>query len=283
MNNSHGLITIAIGSRYVLQAKYLALSCMINSPLMLRAAITDFPELLKNYFDIIISYTSDMGDPFSIKTKLYQYTPFIKTLFIDADSLVVNNIEGLWNFLGDQPFVYAGDLIDQGFWYVDIKKTLKQFHLPWFPQFNSGMFFFNNSEESKKIFETAFYYMENHRNEHIDLVYFRGKSYPDEPFLALALAKYGIKPVEDFTRFSRSLIDASNIHLDITKRIAFYIKDKKTVFPLVVHFCGRFGNLIYRREKIRLFFYFNRPFDSLLAAGLTLIRRIIKNKERKPS
>jgi hypothetical protein len=279
MPNVRGLLTIGIGKRYALQARYLALSCIINSSHTLRAVITDYPDLLKRYFDIIIPYTGSMGDPFAIKTRLYQYTPFNNTLFVDADSLVVNDIEGFWKFLDEQPFVYAGDLLDRGIWYLDIEKIIKRFTLPWFPQFNSGMFLFNNSEISGNIFETASYYMENHQKENIKMSYFRGTSLPDEPFLAIALAKYEVKPVEDYGRFSRSLIDASNIRLDITKRIAFYTKDKKIVFPQIVHFCGRFGNFFYRWEKLKLFFYFNRPLQNLLNSILLLSRKILGKRD----
>jgi hypothetical protein len=281
MKEKRGLLTVGIGKKYAGQAKYLALSSLIKSPNTLRAVITDYPEQLKKYYDIVIPYDKEFDDPFLIKTRLCQYSPFEKTLFVDADSLIVSSVDGYWEFLDNQTFAYHGKLLHDGVWYLDIKKTIGQFNLPWFPQLNSGMLLFDDSEKSRGVFETAYHFMKNQRDENINIDYFRGTFYPDEPFIALALAKHGVKPVDDHARFSRTLIDVSNVHLDILKRIALYSKDEKAVFPHIVHFCGRFGNLIYRREKIRLFFYFNPPLFTLFIAFLALIRKAFKKPVKK--
>jgi hypothetical protein len=257
MKEKKGLLTIGVGKKYAQDAKYLALSGILNSPHTLRAVITDFPELLAGYYDIVIPYTSNLGDPFSLKTRLATYTPFVNTLFVDADSLIISPIDPYWEFLSKQSFVYAGDLRTEGSWYFDISQIISKFKLTWLPQLNSGMFLFDNSMEAKSIFETASYYMENQENENITIDFFRGTSYPDEPFFSLALAKNKIKPINDYTRFSKTLIKASNIHLNVRKKIAYYTKDGRTVFPQIVHFCGKLGNIYYFREKLRLWIYFH--------------------------
>jgi hypothetical protein len=269
-----GLLTIAIGEKYALQAKYLALSCILNTPQTIRSVITDCPEILGNYYDILIPYDDGESDPFSVKTRLFGYTPFEKTMYIDADSLVISSIDACWDVLERQFFAYAGDLLLDGTWYFDLHEVRKKIDTPWMPQLNSGMFIFDNSEEAKNIFETAYYYFINHRKENIMVPFFRGKSYPDEPFFSIALAKHGVKPIEDRGRFSRTLINAENIHVDVIKGIAFYNKDGNVLFPHIVHFCGKFGNFFYCREKIKLNFYFNPPFQSLFSYLLSSIRRL---------
>ncbi|MDR0598529.1 MAG: hypothetical protein LBG84_00395, partial [Treponema sp.] len=89
--------------------------------------------------------------------------------------------------------------------------------------------------------------------EGIDIPLFRGTNYPDEPALAIALAKNNIEPVNDRGRFSRTLIGASRIRLNVIKRTAFFRKNGASVFPLVVHFCGKKGRVFYLLEKLRLF------------------------------
>ncbi|MDR0785142.1 MAG: hypothetical protein LBE74_04580 [Treponema sp.] len=270
--NEKGLITIAIGKKYAVQAKYLALSAMLNSPQTVRAVITDNPKALGDFFDVIVPYDSALGNPFETKTRLNLYTPFEKTLFLDADSLVVHSLDSYWESLDKRRFVYAGDIVSSGVWYVDVEKAMARFGLTWLPKFNSGMFLFDKSEEASRVFNAAFALMRNG----LDVDFFRAKMLPDEPFLAISLAQNNAPPFEDYGRFSRTLIDAKRIRLNVVKRTAFFIKRDKPVFPLVVHLCGRFGAVLFFREKIRLFLRFNPPLTVLYANILTLFRFFVK-------
>ena len=251
----NGILTIAIGKRYACQAKYLAYSCILNSPQTLRAVITDSPDILFNYYDIIIPYNVS-DDPFSIKTRLFEFSPFEKTLFLDADSLVFHPIDDYWNYLKDDYYVYEGKKIFDGEWYFDIQKTCKIINTQWIPKFNSGMILFKKDGNAKEIFDTAYYYFVNHKKEGIDIPFFRGANYPDEPAFAIALAKHNKEPINDYGRFSRTLIKTRRIKINIKKRTARFVKDKKMAHPLIVHFCGRRGGAYYLREKLRLFFHF---------------------------
>ena len=251
-----GILTVAIGKKYVDQARFLSYSCMLNSAHTLRAVITDSPESLSRFYDIIIPYNKN-DDPFSLKTRLYELTPFDQTLFLDADSLIFHPIEYFWSFLDDQSYVYEGRKITSGEWYFDIGKTCKLIGTEWIPLFNSGMILFSKCDKTKEFFKTAYYYFANHKSEGISIPFFRGQNYPDEPMLAMALAKHNMEPINDYGRFSHTLIKAKKIHLNIIKKVANFYKDEKTMYPLVVHFCGRRGNLYYLREKIRLWLHFH--------------------------
>lgn len=253
---SNGIITIAIGKKYVSQAKYLAYSCMLNSPHTLRAVITNMPDTLTNFFDFIIPY-NDKDNPFSLKTRIYDLSPFENTLYLDADSLVFHPIDGYWNYLNDQNYVYEGAKLTAGDWYFDIEKARNLINAEWIPKFNSGMLLFRKSEAAEKVFNTANYYFFNHREENIDIPLFRKKFIPDEPAFAIALAKQNIEPTEDYGRFSRTLIGAKHIRLNCVKRIARFFKNGKMMHPLVVHFCGRKGGIYYLKEKLRLFLRFH--------------------------
>lgn len=279
MHQNKGLLTIAIGKKYALQAKYLAYSCMLHASHIIRAVITDEQTALENFYDILIPYNSELGDPFSVKTRLHLYTPFEKTLFLDADSLLIYNIDSYWDVLEKNSFAYTGELIDKGIWYLDISTLIKKISVPMIPKFNSGMFLFKKNESSNIVFETAFAFLQNSKD--MGIPFFRGTMLPDEPFLAMAFAKHNIKPIRDYGRFSRTLIGASKIHLNVIKGIAFFIKNKRMVSPLVVHFCGKLGNLFFLREKIRLFFYFHSPLDCFLTLFLPLIRDLWKKVQKK--
>jgi hypothetical protein len=279
MPPSKGLITIAIGKKYIVQAKSLSRSSMLHAPNTIRAVMTDIPEDLKDYYDIVIPYKQEYGNPFALKLKLPLYAPFDKTLYIDADSLILHPIDMYWDFLLDQPFVYEGKVFLRGFWYFDIEKIIKQIDVPWIPIFNSGMFLFEKNKTSESIFAAAYNYHEN--NGAFDIPAFRDKMLPDEPFLAMALARHNIKPVEkDYGRFSRTLIGAENIHINAVKGIGFFRKNGELVFPLIVHFCGRFGRFLLLREAVRLFFYFNLSLGNLFIGLCSLFRKIIKKEKR---
>ncbi|MDR3343234.1 MAG: hypothetical protein LBT14_10720 [Treponema sp.] len=276
MHSTNGIITIAIGKKYISQAKYLAYSCMLHAPQVIRAVITDRPEALSSYYDRVISYNPEYGDPFAVKTRLYWYTPFEKTLYVDADSLVINHIDTYWDALRERSFAYNGKMITEGDWYFDISTVMKQVSVPWIPKFNSGMFLFDKSEKAKSIFDMAYDYLHNQKKKKLDVDFFRKEMLPDEPFLAIALAKHDEEPYEDYGRFSRTLIGAKHIHVDVIKGLAFFTKNEEPVFPSIIHFCGRFGQFLFLQEKLKLFFYVNPPVSTMFTMICSLIRRIFK-------
>lgn len=274
MPDAKGILTIAFGKKYALQAKYLALSCILHTPHTLRAVITDCPDILSSLYDYVIPYNESFGYPFFLKTNLYRYTPFEQTLYIDSDSLVFNNIDSFWKTLDSGDFIYAGKKQYSGVWYLDIKLIIKQLSIDFFPVFNSGMFLFNNSETAKNIFQLASSFMLEHSELKID--FFRKNMLPDEPFFAMALAKMKIYPYKDHNRFSRTLINSKNIRINVINGFAFFIKEDIPVFPLIVHFCGRFGNIFYCLQKIKLYFLFNSFITIFISFLLNLFKRTHK-------
>ena len=270
-----GILTIAVGKKYINQAKYLARSCMLNSPLTMRAVITDSLNELGAFFDIIIPWKGN-EDPFSIKTRLYELSPFEKTIYIDSDSLVINSVDQFFSYLEDHHYVYEGTKIANGEWYFDVQNVCKIIDTPWLPKINTGMFLFDKSKTAKKIFDVAFYYFKNHKKEGIEIPYFRDNYYPDEPSMAISLAKNNIEPINDYGRFSRTLIKATNIQINVIKKIAMFTKNGIMMHPQVVHFCGRFGNMLYIIQKIKLYLYFSNPFSrSLLNLFQFFNKRIV--------
>lgn len=255
-----GIITIAVGKKYINYAKYLAYSCMIHSSNTLRGVITDFPDELSPYYDFVIPFPENLN-PFSIKTQLYKFTPFKKTLYIDTDSLLFSNIDFIWELTKNNSIAYNGIQKTTGTWYFDIQETMSKYELTWIPEFNSGLFLFDDSEKTKTVFDYAHNLLIN--NPEKDISFFRKNMLPDEPFLSIAFSKYGIEPFDDNSRFSRTLIDSKKINVNVIKGISFFYKDDKPVFPSIIHFCGRFGNIIYKIQKIKLLFFFKISISSL--------------------
>jgi len=271
-----GIITVAIGKKFAKQAKHLASSCILHSPHIPRAVLTDCRKYLEPYYDIIIDYNKEFGEPFETKTRLDLFSPFKKNLFLDADSLVINNIDFYFDLLDHSSFLYYGIPRHDGVWYFDIEKVKKEHSLDYIPEFNSGMLLFCTNENTKEIFRTANEFMQD--PSALNVGFFRGKLYPDEPFLALAFAKMGIKPFEDYGRFSRTLIGAECIKLNVVKGYARFKKYGSFVFPSVVHFCGKLGNFFYSVEKARLFFFTSSYFYNTIGKIPVFFRNIFKKK-----
>jgi len=254
-----GILTLAIGKKFNIQARYLAYSCILHSPTLPRAIITDNCGYFNDLYDVIIQYTADMGDPFNVKLKLHNHSPFYETLFLDSDTLVYTDLNFMWNYFGEQSIVYAGNCRKEGEWYFkDIDKVLKYYDIPWIGQLNSGIFLFRKDEIGMNVLNYANELHENHGD--IEIPFFRGKMLPDEPFLAISFGKYDQSPQKnDFGRLGRSLINTKNVRLDITKGIAKFIKSGELIFPSIVHFTG--DNRLYLKEKIRLLIYFKGILD----------------------
>ena len=249
-----GILTLAVGQKFNRQAKYLAYSCIVHSPTLPRAIITDNCKYFKELYDVIIQYTADMGDPFNVKLKLHNYSPFFETLFLDSDTLAYTDLRFMWGYLGDQSIVYAGDCRKEGEWFsIEIGEVLKYYDIPWIGKFNSGIFLFRKDETGIKVLNYAAELHEDHGD--IKIPFFRRKMLPDEPFLAIAFGKYGQLPKRDFGRLGRSLLGTKDVKLDIIKGITKFIKNGELVFPAIVHFTGDKRNY-YSEEKIRLFLYY---------------------------
>ncbi|MDR2210644.1 MAG: hypothetical protein LBO65_04145 [Spirochaetaceae bacterium] len=272
---TRGILTIAIGRKFAIQARYLSISCMLHAPDIPRAVITDCPRMLEDYYDVVLPYKSEYGNPFASKTRLHLYTPFDMTLFLDADSLVVSSPGFCWKALEDSSFVYTGKLIKSGIWYFDVERTLKKTGFPWVPDFNSGMLLFKNDRAAQKVFDTACDFMG--RPEEFHVPFFRGDMLPDEPFFALSFAQFGIEPHGDYGRFSRTLIGAEKITINTVKGIARFKKHGKPVFPMAVHFCGRLGMTAYAIEKLRLRLHFFSLLDRLIINPLARLRKIVNH------
>jgi hypothetical protein len=249
-----GILTLSIGRKFNIQAKYLAYSCILHSPTLPRAIITDDCSCFNGLYDVMIQYTADMGDPFYIKLKLHNYSPFFETLFLDSDTLVYRDLGFMWDYFGKQSIVYTGTCRKEGEWYFkDIDKVLRYYTIPWIGQLNSGIFLFRKDETGMDVLNCASELHENHGD--IEIPFFIDKMLPDEPFLAIAFGKYGQLPQNDFGRLGRSLINTREVKLVITKGIAKFIKNGELIFPAVVHFTGD-KRQYYIKERIKLLTYY---------------------------
>jgi hypothetical protein len=104
-----------------------------------------------------------MDDPFYIKLKLHNYSPFFETLFLDSDTLVYRDLGFMREYFGKQSIVYAGNCRKEGKWYFkDIDKVLRYYDIPWIGQLNSGIFLFRKDGTGMDVLNCASELYENH-------------------------------------------------------------------------------------------------------------------------
>src|SRR3954470_744789 len=157
MTSSRGVITIATGDRrYIEMAIALARSLERYSPDLPRAVITDSSDpLLSSLYQDVIPVDESRGSPLRQRLYLDEYTPYEETLSIDGDSLVVEDVGWTFDLFSHVPFGVLGEQVESGAWYGDVATMLARIGRREMPKFNGGFYYFDRSEDARRIFATA--------------------------------------------------------------------------------------------------------------------------------
>ena len=179
MNN--GIVIVALGySIYGKMAFNLAMSLKTNDPDCRIAVLCNDTALLHlrachlKYFDYLIKvpatdYTINGQTQFQrVKLKVYDYTPFDNTIYMDADSLWCPNRKVAWLFGELANVEYT--TMPGGYYDIERKQMINQSYTFWgdrqkiidyhkltgkFYQTQSTFFYFKKTERIKQFFETA--------------------------------------------------------------------------------------------------------------------------------
>ncbi len=262
-----GIITIATGKKkYIDMAISLGISISLHSPNTKTAIVTDSEnKILKKLFNYIIRPPDDKNSGFLLKTSLYELTPFKNTIFIDSDCLVVSDLNNIFNELKNKKFAVYGRNVNSGFWFTDIAKLLRKIKASSLPGFNSGFIYFVKNNTTKKIFkeaQNAFY-----KQDYYEIQQFKG-SCPDEPCIAIGMAKAGIKAYPDKLgqKFSYTPVGlVGKMHVDAIRGHAHWtVKNIGEVSPAIVHFVSRINYQEYVAERTRLRMYYSGGLKKIL-------------------
>lgn len=156
MNKTRGIVVLAQNSAtadYVLQASLLAMSLKITNPNEKISVITDdvVPEDYVPLFDNIISipYGDDAKNSewkIENRWKIFHATPYDRTLVLDTDMLVLQDISSWWNFLENYElyftsnvYTYRGDKATDDFY-------RKAFTANKLPNLYSGLHYFEKTD-----------------------------------------------------------------------------------------------------------------------------------------
>jgi hypothetical protein len=242
--------------RFLRQAWHLVLSLRRHSPEIPVALITDrTDDRLASVADLVIPFDGATPRDCRPKLDLDIYSPFVHTLYLDADSLVVRDIRPLFDRFRNHEFVVLGRQTSDGYWYGDVAGMCALAGSDSVPKFNGGILYFARSARTTAIFAAT----RELASQYEELGYdtFNG-GVADEPLLAIALARHGIEaqPLEDSSVTPLGI--TSPLKINILAGFATFAKKHRQVRPAVVHFAADFSapwrltGAYYRRECLRL-------------------------------
>lgn len=192
---SKGIVVLAQNNStvdYVEQACLLAMSLKVTNPTVKISVITDndVPEHYRNLFDKIIPIPfGDDADKSEWKIenrwKMYHASPYDKTIVLDTDMLILQDISAWWDFLDNyelfftsKVYTYRGDLVTNDYY----RKTFTANSLP---DLYVGLHYFKKSDFAKEFYKWMEVITQNW-----ELFYgkYAKEQYPDRPSMDVTAA-----------------------------------------------------------------------------------------------
>lgn len=193
VNNKIMLCHYAGKDNYVLQACVLAMSLKLTNPNERISLVTNDPVPVeyKNLFDEIIPIPWDddarsSGWKIENRWKLYHCTPYEKTLVLDTDVLVLQDISAWWDFFEkyklyftSKVYTYRGDVSDNSYYrHAFIENNL--------PNLYSGMHYFEKSDFAQEFYKWLEIVVQNWK--HFYEIFLRVDTRPPRPSIDICAA-----------------------------------------------------------------------------------------------
>lgn len=263
-----GLLT-CIRVKDIPEALGLGRSAGLHSPGLSRAVVIEgeIPEnahrALSSAFEHIIPMRPEhfkLG--WQSKNVVHHYSPFERSLFMDADCFVLKDLRPFFELMAGRPVGFVTKSIPEQetgaalYAGVSLDKLLTHFQVDWWPQIlGGGHFYFERGEVSRRIFERA--YRGYGAVEQVRAFGWKSGTVPDELSLQLALVEAGMArscSVCDYPLMAWSPAISGNPDV-ITGKLYGRLSNGSLFFSedyLAVHFGGDHHNIKYRRECYRL-------------------------------
>jgi hypothetical protein len=257
VTRTRGFVTMAVGDYYYLLAKNLLTSYKFHnhSPFPFAIICDKENEVAALFDDVVI-----IGSPsysYLDKLRLAELSPYDETIFIDADSLVLKDLGGLWNFVERAPdFGIFGAVYDpaseKGKIQLDRGGRFRdRMHFPCTCQ--GGMYFIRKSDKLAPFTELSLFILKNFSE-------FQEPGNPnpsDDTIFPLACSIFNFPPPEDWYKIF-CFVPESDIHyLNVVEgKISYDWKWlEKTLGPecYFVHFTTKATKKwLYNREMYHL-------------------------------
>jgi hypothetical protein len=186
-----------------------------------------------------------MGKGLEVRFSFAEVSPSVRSLYIDADSLVYRDISNLFELPVDSINV-IGQKITKGSWDdMDIPKVMADFKLPYLIRYCGAFYFVGNNDKSRAICENvkkltkSDYPFQQHTY-----------SINDEPVFSISMASKGVQPIADTGNIWGDVHQLkSHRDLDVLRGITKFNNSKRNpnykfwipegdYSPAIIHFGG---------------------------------------------
>ena len=186
------------------------------------------------------------------KARLFDLTPFDRTLYVDADCLLFSpRIAFFWQRYRGHPFVVEGHRQSTGPAFAcslgqkDATTLCAAYGLPYLTVFNAGVMYFERGPQAQAVFDKVKALHAGPDRDRISYSYKHAGEYADEPFFGVALAGLGIAPLEP-PLDDRLQVTTPNLVegvMDLDTGDLRLVKQAGTAAPqlwrgVLCHFCG---------------------------------------------
>ncbi|MDB4907217.1 MAG: hypothetical protein JWO05_2001 [Gemmatimonadetes bacterium] len=187
------------------------------------------------------------GEGFSPKLHLDRLAPASRTLFIDADCLVVGSVDSIFERFAGHAVSVVGGTIDRGEWFGNVASVCAKAGVPALPKFNGGIYYLERGPRCTAVYEEA--RALEPRYDALGLERLRGRP-NDELLMAIAMALHGEGGIaEDGTIMAEPLNFGSGLSVDVLRGRATLHNTPghenykpswplAIAHPLIVHFLG---------------------------------------------
>jgi hypothetical protein len=244
--------------------------------------VTDLPDELPrdlSGIEILRVPPDKLGRGFSAKLHLDELSPASKTLFVDADCLIVGNLESVFARFAGRPVSVVGGSISSGDWFGDIDSICSHFGVTELPKFNGGIYYLEQGSLASQTYYRA-RELEQHYDE-LGLKCLRGRP-NDELLMAISMSLQELKAIpEDGTIMSDPQACPAELEVSVLRGRSRLVNPPPpdlrhqswnplhVVHPVIVHFLGDYtSGWRYRAEAKKLQLAMEHRWPVILAEGL---------------
>lgn len=272
-----GFVTIATGSKkyhkmaYILMSSYKLTS---NNPYRF-AIITDKETEYTDKFDDVI-IVKNATKTYMDKIDLLINSPYKESIFIDADSIIYNDLNKYWDiFEKSSDFSAFGRILpidNKDGWFSFEKSGKYKDEINNILDIHGGIYYLRKGEICNKIYEVSQEIIKNYD----DFSFRKFKKPADEPILALAMEINNCNPIVSETKNYAWLRRTKKIKADFFRnKLKYRFGDKFTDEGMLMHF-GTSNTImplylieskkvLFLQEKGREWNIFERNFNYILS------------------
>lgn len=178
------------------------------------------PRDVRKFVEVLPVNTDDYGTGFEIKLALDRLSKAGRTLFIDADCLVVRNLDNAFAAFAGRSVSAVGEAVSHGEWFGDIASRCRHAGVPAVPRFVGSVYYFDDSPIAESVFATARRLSEQY--DELGIARLRGRK-NEEPLLSLAMAMHNQTPIpDDGTIKADAMHFPDRIHVRVQNQVALF-------------------------------------------------------------